>query len=274
MDHPVILKGISHRTLLLSMIALLVISVNAFFDWSKGLYLSSLCSVFGALVMLIIASSVLAGYKRYINIAAIILFNILFIGYTFLEGLSTGAYLYFFPLILVMTFMLIDANDKKNEILYSFMFTILSFCICIFLAKPSSKFQYISVDLAKNTFIVNSVTAILLCAVFAYIAVVYDTKMKHVLVAQRNKTNAHADKVKQQNIQLKEITFITAHSVRAPLSNILGLVHLLQNKELSEEEKLKMIGFLHEASQSLDLVLRDVIEKSKQIEETLTTSEN
>ncbi|MFY7899709.1 MAG: hypothetical protein ACOVNY_05960 [Chitinophagaceae bacterium] len=253
--------------------AFAVIALNAYFDWKKELFLSSYTSIIGAIVMLAVVAYVYLGYKKYVAGFCIFLFNFLFIAYTVFEGLATGAYLYFFPLMLVMTFMLIESTNKKIQILTLFGVIVVSFCLAIFYADYESSYQKISTALAQQIFIINALSAVFLCAIFAYIAVVYDRKMKAVLLVERNKVDEHALKVKQQNAQLKDITFITAHSVRAPLTNILGLINLLQNKQLSETEKDKIVSYLLHSSQTLDVVLKDVIKKSAQVEDTLMIDE-
>lgn len=60
---------------------------------------------------------------------------------------------------------------------------------------------------------------------------------------------------------LKEIAFQQSHLVRAPLSNILGIINILHKMEMDESLK-GMIDMLHESSRKLDGVIRQIVDKT------------
>ncbi len=72
--------------------------------------------------------------------------------------------------------------------------------------------------------------------------------------------------IKLQKEQLVEYTYINAHMLRAPVCNILGLVELLDNSDVNQENK-DVINFLHKAAFELD----DIVSK---INETLREGYN
>lgn len=57
---------------------------------------------------------------------------------------------------------------------------------------------------------------------------------------------------------LEEMIFITSHRVRKPITNILGIMHLLENSNLSLEELRITMGSLKQSIQSLDLYTREL----------------
>lgn len=83
------------------------------------------------------------------------------------------------------------------------------------------------------------------------------------LTESLNKIN----KIESQNKALKEISWTQSHVVRAPLANILGLIYLLKENsksELRDEELIKLIG---ESAEKLDMVIREIVTKTIEIEE-------
>ena len=55
-----------------------------------------------------------------------------------------------------------------------------------------------------------------------------------------------------------------SHLVRAPLARILGLLPMLSN-EADESEKLQIITYLNYSANELDLIIRDITEKSTSV---------
>lgn len=64
-----------------------------------------------------------------------------------------------------------------------------------------------------------------------------------------------------QNQKLKEIAWIQAHMVRAPLTNIMGLVELIDGSPMSTIEMEEIFDRLKLAARSLDLALVEIIKK-------------
>lgn len=61
---------------------------------------------------------------------------------------------------------------------------------------------------------------------------------------------------------LSDIAFIQSHVVRAPLARILGLVKLIDKKNLSKENK-KVIKYIEQSSDELDAVIKKIVDKSE-----------
>ncbi len=71
--------------------------------------------------------------------------------------------------------------------------------------------------------------------------------------------------IEQQNEQLRKISWIQSHEIRAPLSGILGLVDLLE-QEPGGETTAELITMLKDAAQQLDLVVHKISAESKPID--------
>lgn len=75
------------------------------------------------------------------------------------------------------------------------------------------------------------------------------------------------EKIKMQNKVLRDIAFIQSHEVRKPLANILGILEILQqNPEIKE---LEIFDHLSESARELDQQIRDIVEKSNDMDDEL-----
>ncbi|MEP2774192.1 MAG: tetratricopeptide repeat protein [Fulvivirga sp.] len=63
--------------------------------------------------------------------------------------------------------------------------------------------------------------------------------------------------LRQQNDVLSQYAFTNAHELRAPVANILGLIHLLEKTELTEREN-DVVLHLKKATDQLDNVIKDI----------------
>lgn len=77
----------------------------------------------------------------------------------------------------------------------------------------------------------------------------------------------HEKKIKQQNLQLREIAFITSHKVRVPLANILGLSEVLDEENPLCESNIKVIGYLKTSAKELDKTIRNMIQQTVQMKD-------
>jgi PAS domain S-box-containing protein len=65
--------------------------------------------------------------------------------------------------------------------------------------------------------------------------------------------------LKLQNQKLREIAWAQSHLVRGPLSDILGIIKIIQDDVATVQEKELLMSQLHEAAQKLDQVIKDVV---------------
>jgi GAF domain-containing protein len=69
-----------------------------------------------------------------------------------------------------------------------------------------------------------------------------------------------------QNNVLKEIAFLQAHQVRAPIARILGLSQLFNRKDLQDPENSEILTRLLSTTKELDDVIKDIVKKTNEIE--------
>lgn len=70
----------------------------------------------------------------------------------------------------------------------------------------------------------------------------------------------HREAIEKQNARLREIAWLQSHEVRAPLSNVLGLIDLLENSE-KKEEREQLLELLKASAAQLDRVVMSISEK-------------
>lgn len=67
---------------------------------------------------------------------------------------------------------------------------------------------------------------------------------------------ARVEDIKQQNEKLERLAFMNAHTVRAPLTNILGAARLILEPEDEEIDKTKLIELIGENADDLDTAIQ------------------
>ena len=73
----------------------------------------------------------------------------------------------------------------------------------------------------------------------------------------------HLNRIEMQNARLREISWIQAHMVRAPLANILGLCQLLEAPAITAERDTEaIISLIRLAAEDLDHALGEIIKKT------------
>lgn len=74
------------------------------------------------------------------------------------------------------------------------------------------------------------------------------------------------EQLKKYNEKLEEIAFKASHEVRAPVANILGLMQLIDFKDLSDNNKTAL-EYMKDSVEKLDQTVRDIVKVSYDTEE-------
>lgn len=67
--------------------------------------------------------------------------------------------------------------------------------------------------------------------------------------------------LREQNEELKQIAFLQSHIVRSPLTNIQGILALMENDELNEAQKF-YVNLMKQATGKLDTVIREIVDRA------------
>lgn len=98
---------------------------------------------------------------------------------------------------------------------------------------------------------------VLLMAVMLYILIRREVSLQKFLY---NKLEESQKKLIEQNKKLKEYAFVTSHHLRKPLANILALVQLFNEHDLSDPNNRVAIENIKLSSEDLDIVIRETNE--------------
>lgn len=146
----------------------------------------------------------------------------------FVEGGTSGQYLYYFPLLIGIPVIIDFERSNYNTLLFNSTITFLLFVICILLELYTSPFEQIPKEISTKVFIYNSIVSMLMTAGFAF-SFIYSHKLNFdALIEQKNNTITSRTR----------FLSTMGHELRTPLNGVLGAVNLLkEEKYLSEENE-------------------------------------
>ena len=90
-------------------------------------------------------------------------------------------------------------------------------------------------------------------------------KAKIILATDITERLNHLEALESQNTKLKEIAWLQSHVVRAPLARLMGLVELITDNKISQDEKDKSFEFFKDSAKELDAVINDIVKKSHDV---------
>lgn len=73
---------------------------------------------------------------------------------------------------------------------------------------------------------------------------------------------AYVQAIEHQNAKLREIAFMQSHVVRAPLARIMGIVSMLQDLDLREDERQQLLDFLEISANEMDGIVKQISDKT------------
>ncbi|MCG9898611.1 MAG: hypothetical protein MH132_01285 [Hydrotalea sp.] len=132
----------------------------------------------------------------------------------------------------------------------------------ILLDLPFSLETFLLIHRSNKLILIIETAPIVLGFVFYFLG-----KKQQQLKRFNNELNVQvADKddiIKDNLAKIRNIKQTQSHVVRRPLSNIMGLISLLNMTQLSETQK-EILEQLSESSKELDDVIRDIVQQSKE----------
>ena len=94
-----------------------------------------------------------------------------------------------------------------------------------------------------------------------YNKIIHNNKEAIIIVSNDiTKNIEHLNKIENQNEKLKDIAWIQSHIVRAPLTNILGLIQLINETESVKDKELLL--HLNQSVQELDNSINKIVNKT------------
>lgn len=69
--------------------------------------------------------------------------------------------------------------------------------------------------------------------------------------------------IEEQNKRLRDIAWTQSHVVRAPVARLMGLIDLIRNGNLDDTERNEMLAHVFASCEEIDLIIRDIVDKSQ-----------
>lgn len=94
--------------------------------------------------------------------------------------------------------------------------------------------------------------------------IIYIDKAKYGLVLANDITETmdYIQAIEKQNSKLQEIAFNHSHIIRAPLTNIMGILNLIKEIDFNNPESAELLDHLFTSCNQLDEKIAEVVEKS------------
>ena len=243
------IKEVPKRAYQLGLAALIAGMGLSVYSSYLGLYASSIVvSSFCFAILMVI----LLKYNGHIGNLTIFVIPIacgMLIANTFVEGLQTEQYLYFFP-ILVAVPIIVDL--KRTQYLESVIYIsiiVFSFIICVVIGRNVHAFEEISALQVRRLSFVNRITSIASTIVFAVAYLFFEKKYINELIDQSTRV-----------IEARTRFLATmGHELRTPLNGIIGVINLLKDEKdpQQREEYFQILKYcsdhmLHQVNNILD----------------------
>lgn len=144
------------------------------------------------------------------------------------EGVKSGQYLYYFPLLIGIPVIIDFERSNHKTLLFNSSITFISFIICIVLGVYTTPSEYIPNTVSTKVFIFNAIAALMMTAGFGF-TFIYSQKLNfEELIDQKNNTISTRTR----------FLSTMGHELRTPLNGVIGAVNLLkEEKYLSEENE-------------------------------------
>jgi PAS domain S-box-containing protein len=94
--------------------------------------------------------------------------------------------------------------------------------------------------------------------------IIHIEKVKYGLVMANDITESlnYIQAIESQNTRLQEITFNYSHIIRAPLANMMGIINLVKEMDVTSAESAELLDHLFTSCEQLDEKIAEVVEKS------------
>jgi signal transduction histidine kinase/CheY-like chemotaxis protein len=142
--------------------------INCMFNLANDLYVSAVVNLAGTFMLTVAFYMNKDGHLEGSKKLGIITINLYLFCVSYVEGLRSGQYLLFFPLILALIFV-IDLKRNLNEVILTSVVTLLSTAFIFIFAPFQNTLQNIPQDLYSSLFSTNLAIALLLTTIFAYL---------------------------------------------------------------------------------------------------------
>lgn len=194
------------------------------------------------------------GWHRFAIYFTFIGLDLILLAANFIEGRQTGNYLIYSALILLFP-ILIKVNDKKEGVLFLFLFTMACVILSLTVCKTTGYIPGLSEADAALMFNGSFCISFFLTAILAYLIFDITHKREKELLLAKEQAD-ESNRIKMQFISNM------SHELRTPLNGIMGTTNLLQ-MEAHNSRQQEQYELLHYSSQHMLHLVNDVLDFSK-----------
>lgn len=87
-----------------------------------------------------------------------------------------------------------------------------------------------------------------------------------ILVKEVTQQKRYVSTIEAQNNRLREIAWLQSHVVRAPLARLMGLIDLINNHPLPENERKELLEHVIKSANEIDAVIKEINDKADTID--------
>jgi len=249
------MKEVSKRSIQFIGVGIIITAVLIPLHMYDGHDLSALVTLIFCLFLTVVWILHKKGITKYTTPTTIIGINVFLCLFNFIEGIKMGDYLFFFPLLFALPFLVRNKKRYTKEVFSYFILTAICFIISITFSPSVSPWQTITEEQYISIFYINSICAVFLSAVFAYLGIYFERKYAAVLLDQKNRTE---EAMKARSQFLSQM----GHELRTPLNGIIGASNLLA-KHTTLPEQGEYLNILKYCSNHMLELINNILDYNK-----------
>ncbi|HTK18322.1 MAG TPA: ATP-binding protein [Mucilaginibacter sp.] len=229
------IKDVSKRTYQLGLAALFTGIALSIYTSFIGLYVSSFVSACFCFAILMVILLKYNGDIENLTIFIVTIVCAMLVSTAAIEGLQSGQYLYFFPLMVSIPIIVdLKQTQYKDSFIYIGIIVV-SFLACILIGHNVKPLEIFTPSQLGKLSFVNNVIAISSTIIFAVSYIFFEKKYIHQLKEQN------------QKIIDSRTQFLATmgHELRTPLNGIIGVINLMkqQKRDAQQEEYYQVLKY-------------------------------
>jgi signal transduction histidine kinase/DNA-binding NarL/FixJ family response regulator len=246
------IKEINKRGREIIVICIVVGLVLSPIDYFKGLIYST-CVVLGFTLSMIILFFLSQKFEfRKIRIPTFLLVCLVLLLGTYNEGLATGNFFYYFPMIIIIPSVIEDQARSTFHHITLFLIAGIGAVSCLYIGMNYIPSELISKAISSQLYYTNFLAAFVITLLFAYLHIKFERRYLEAINRQKNHSIAARTK----------FLSIMGHELRTPLNGIIGASNILKSGETLAEQK-DYLEILSYCSDHMLLLVNDILDFNK-----------
>lgn len=246
---------VKKRSLIFSVLGLISTIIALFI--SLYLNFNSIAILTGCMVLALFIATLLCikGYHELFKLQILFVINGLLALLSFAAGGKSSVFVYYFPVIIIIPFILSETKKYNRELFIYTIITGMFATISVLLPDDFSVWEKLSENDMHNLTIINASLSLTITVAIT-LGIIYSEKyFKDVINREKD--------IAQQNNRQKEILLSgCSHELRTSLNGITGIVHLL-NREQHLPEQLKHFSILNNSADHMLHIVNEILELDK-----------